>query len=165
MNVRWYQYKEVPLPPFKLLQYGDKGIFRKSDAGLPLGIAAWLVQEPASKRTQPQQVLSGWSIKELPEFLESFLSNVNTCETAVFQYFYYLFKDVLEYFHSKHPNTGLKIPQSLTQNTPILDSKYSNAVVTKRQGRAATVMETKEYFEKSCRAWNSVFSSKICCFR
>ena len=35
---------------------GDKGIFRESDAGLPLGYAAWLVQEPASKRTQPPQV-------------------------------------------------------------------------------------------------------------
>ena len=34
MNVRWYKYKDVPLPPFKLLQYGDKGIFRESDAGL-----------------------------------------------------------------------------------------------------------------------------------
>jgi hypothetical protein len=34
MNVRWNKYKDVPLPPFKLLQYGDKGIFRESDAGL-----------------------------------------------------------------------------------------------------------------------------------
>ena len=33
MNVRWYKYKDVPLPSFKLLQYGDKGIFRESDAG------------------------------------------------------------------------------------------------------------------------------------
>ena len=34
MNVRQCWDKLVPLPPFKLLQYGDKGIFRESDAGI-----------------------------------------------------------------------------------------------------------------------------------